>query len=144
MKNMGGAWPWPPMAETFALAVFVLLLGIFMFYGLLNLFFSWKFQPTPRLRPNPNPGQVAILIPVKDDPSIFNSLPILERIDYPNYEVVIIDDSTKAAFRERLDRSVGNRTRILRREVRSGRKAGALNSALKDLDATPPRFVVVL
>jgi len=132
------------MAETIAFALFVLLLGIFMYFGLLNLFFSWKFRPTPRLRPNPNPGQVAILIPVKDDPSIFNSLPILERIDYPNYEVVIIDDSTNPAFREQLDRSVGNRTRILRREVRSGRKAGALNAALMDLDATPPRFVVVL
>jgi|GEM_PF-2905007 len=138
------ATTWPLTVNDFVLVLLILLLGIFTFFGTLNLLFSWRFRPTSRIRPHPNPGRVAILVPVKDDPSIFNSLPCLRSIDYPDYEVLIVDDSKSQAFRDSLDACMEGIVTVLRRGQASGRKAGALNFALEHLDSHPPRFVVIL
>ncbi len=132
------------MFDELVLAIFLVLLGVFLFFGTINLLLAVKFRPTSTAEPHPNPERVAILVPVKDDLSIFNSLPHLNAIDYPDYEVVIVDDSKDPAFRSRLEASAGGRTRILRRPQTNGRKGAALNFALKDLMDDPPRFVVIL
>ncbi len=135
---------WASIVDDLVLIALLLLLGIFLFFGTINLLLAIKFRPTPLEPTHPNPERVAILVPVKDDPSIFNSLPYLEAIDYPDYEVVIVDDSKVPTFRDRLDASNGGHVRILRRPQTKGRKGAALNFALQDLVRHPPRFVVIL
>ena len=71
------------------------------------------------------------------------------RLDYPNYEVVVVDDSkdgTVVRLREWLLNSLktdGQRLKIIHRQNRSGFKGGALNEALRN---TSPKaeYVVVL
>jgi len=135
---------WPIAANDIVLATLLLLIGVFLFFGTINLLLAVRFRPTPTAPPHPNPGRVAILVPIRDDPSIFNSLPFLRAIDYPDYEVVLIDDSQLAAFRRRVDASAGGAIRVLRRPPAGGRKGAALNFALRDLSRRPPRFVVIL
>src|SRR5437867_10983636 len=113
------------------LATLLVLIGIFLFFGTINLLLAIRFRPTAPTRPHPNPGRVAILVPIRDDPSIFNSLPFLRAIDYPDYEVVLIDDSQLAAFRRRVDASAGGAIRALRRPPAGGRQGAALNVALR-------------
>ncbi len=144
MTTATATYTWPFTVNDFVLILLIILFGVFMFFGTLNLFFSWKFRPTERILPHPNPGRVAILVPVKDDPSIFNSIPSLRSLDYPDYEVLIVDDSKNQAFRDHLDADAGGIIGVLRRNRTSGRKAGALNAALERLDSHPPRFVVIL
>lgn len=132
------------MFDNLVLAIFVALIGVFLFFGTINLLLAIKFRPTPSAQAHPNPGRVAIIVPIKDDPSIFNSLPYLNGIDYPDYEVVIVDDSKDLPFRNRLEASAGGHSRILHRTRADGHKGAALNIALQDLAQHPPRFVVIL
>ncbi len=136
--------PWGLVAEDLGLVLFLLLLGVFLFYGTINLLLELKFRPTPLGPPHPNPERVAIIVPIKDDPSIFNSVPYLRAIDYPRHEVVIIDDSKDPAFRNRIDALAGGQVRILRRPTTRGGKGTALNFALESLKQHPPKFVVIL
>src|SRR3989304_958779 len=127
--TMALALPWGLVAEDLGLVIFLLLLAVFLFYGTINLLLELKFRPTPLGPPHPNPERVAIIVPIKDDPSIFNSIPYLRAINYPHYEVVIIDDSKDPAFRNRVDALAGGQVRILRRRTTRGRKGPALNFA---------------
>ena len=136
--------PWGLVAEDLGLVIFLLLLAVFLFYGTINLLLELKFRPTPLGPPHPNPERVAIIVPIKDDPSIFNSVPYLRAIDYSHYEVLIIDDSKDPAFRNRVDALAGGQVRILRRRTTRGRKGTALNFALESLTQYPPKFVVIL
>jgi len=136
--------PWLVFADALVLALFVLLLGIFLVFATLTLGFALRFRPSPRLVPHPNPGPVVVLVPVKDDPSIFNSLHALESLDYPDYRVLIIDDSKDPAFRTALDARRTERITIARRDRPTGRKAGALNFGLAEFTSCPPEYVVIL
>ena len=135
---------WQLLVDGPVLVVMILLVGVFLFFGTLNLLLAIRFRPTPASPSLPNPERVAILVPVRDDVSIFNSLPYLRAIEYPDYEVIVIDDSRDPAFRDRLDAIAGGQFRILRRPLTSGRKGAAINFALQDLARRPPRFVVIL
>src|SRR3990170_5085196 len=136
--------PWGLVAEDLGFVIFLLLLAVFLFYGTINLLLELKFRPTPLGPPHPNPERVAIIVPIKDDPSIFNSIPYLRAIDYPHYEVLILDDSKDPAFRSRVDALAGGQIRILRRPTTRGRKGTALNFALESLAQYTPKFVVIL
>jgi cellulose synthase/poly-beta-1,6-N-acetylglucosamine synthase-like glycosyltransferase len=73
--------------------------------------------------------------------------------DYDNYEVVILDDSTKAEYRDEIDRfAAEHKMTVVRRADRDGFKAGNLNNYLRrgnyeyfvilDSDeVTPPNFI---
>ena len=135
---------WGLVVDDVALVMLLLLLGVFLFYGTINLLLELKFRPTPLGPPHPNPERVAIIVPIKDDPSIFNSVPYLRAIDYPHYEVVVIDDSKDLAFRNRVEALAGGQVRIVRRPTTRGRKGAALNFALQSLAHDPPKFVVIL
>ncbi len=136
----------PGFIEAGALAIilFLALLGLFLFFGSLNFLFAWKFRPSPVLDPRPNPGSVAVLVPVRDDPSIFKSMPALKALEYPNYKVFIIDDSTDQRFLRELTKYRDGIVEIVHREKRGGMKAGALNFALDHLVSAPPEYVVIL
>jgi cellulose synthase/poly-beta-1,6-N-acetylglucosamine synthase-like glycosyltransferase len=114
-------------------------------FATLNIIFVVKYRPVRPQTPSPNPMSVAIIVPVKDDPSVFNSIPFLKELRYPGeLRVVIADDSTDPAFRERLDAAAGGLVSVLRRPVPAGKKAGAINHALEHLREWGPRFVAIL
>jgi len=136
--------PWFVVADALVLALFIFLLGFFVSVAALTLWFALRFRPSRRVAPNPNPGPVAIVVPVRDDPSIFNSLPYLEAQDYPDFTVLIVDDSEDSLFRAELDAHKTNLTAVVRRDRVTGRKAGALNFALGRLASRPPEYVVIL
>jgi len=135
---------WFAGGNPVALACFVALQSILVFYALLNFLFALKFRPSPALQVGPNPEPVVILVPVKDDPSIFNSLPSLLALDYPNSRILIVDDSRDPSFVSRLSENRSERVEVFHRAVPRGRKAGALNASLERLAAEAPTFVVVL
>jgi cellulose synthase/poly-beta-1,6-N-acetylglucosamine synthase-like glycosyltransferase len=124
--------------------LFLVLLAIFFFFGSLFFLFAWNFRPSPPLEPNPNPGRVVIVVPVRDDPSIFNSLPLLKRLEYPYYEILIVDDSTDPQFLADLERHRDDRVHIIHRPHAKGRKAGAINFGLEFLASSPPEYIVIL
>src|SRR3989304_4255082 len=84
---------WQLLVDGPVLVVMILLVGVFLFFGTLNLLLAIRFRPTPASPSLPNPERVAILVPVRDDVSIFNSLPYLRAIEYPDFEVVVILDA---------------------------------------------------
>jgi len=73
--------------DRLVLVLLLLPVSVFLFFGTINLLLAIKFRPTLLAPIHSNPERVAILVPVKDDPSIFDSLPHLRAIDYPDYEV---------------------------------------------------------
>ncbi len=84
-----------------------------------------------------------MLVPVRDDPSIFRSIRSIERMRYPNFTTVIVDDSHDPAFSKRLQTLERGRTKVIRRLEHVGRKSGALNFALDRIRRLRPAFVVV-
>jgi len=89
--------------------------------------------PMPAWEPGDWAPMVSIHIPTYTEPPelVKETLDALARLDYPNYEVVVVDNNTKD---ERLWRPVeehcgrlGSRFRFLHVEGISGAKAGALN-----------------
>ena len=137
-------------------AVFVMLLQLLpelalavdlflLCFASLNLAFVLKYESSPKSELVPNPKDVAVIIPVKDDPSLFNSIPYAKNQDYPgNSRVLVVDDSLDEGLKKRIDSLADEKCTILRRDSKVGRKAGAINFALEALRAAPPSFVVVL
>jgi len=73
-------------------------------------------------------------------------------LNYPNTEVIIVDDSTDPNVRARVDQLAKDRAKVVRRATRRGFKAGAINDALKFVhseyvsicdsdELLPPNFV---
>lgn len=127
-----------------ALVIFLTLMALFLFFGLFNFLFAWKFRPSPRLDPAPNPDPVVVIVPVRDDPAILDSLPYLKALDYPDYRILVVDDSQDPDFIETLRRHRDGTVEFIHRVRPEGRKAGALNFALDHLASNPPEYVVIL
>lgn len=72
---------------------------------------------------------VTIQIPVYNDPVIKRCIESCLKLDYPNYEILVLDDSTDDKTRKIIDKFSG-KVKIVRRNNRKGFKAGALNAAL--------------
>jgi len=85
---------------------------------------------------------VSIMIPTFNEPNVVDRiLKACTSLDYDNYEVIVVDDSTDETIEKlrRWDRHP--RVKVVHREVREGWKGGALNHGLKFLD---PRSEFVL
>ncbi len=65
------------------------------------------------------------------------------RLEYPDFRVYILDDSSDAGFKKRIDRFAAqhDNVRVVRRADRVGFKAGNLNHALRRI-VTEPLFVI--
>ncbi|MGW1991304.1 glycosyltransferase [Embleya sp. NPDC001921] len=118
--------------------------------SLMQLFEGWEvalrhrwrrtaIAPTDR-SPIPNPPMVTIQVPIHSEPPgiVIDTLDALARLDYPRFEVLVIDNNTR---QENLWRPVeahcarlGPRFRFLHVEGITGAKAGALNWARPSLD----------
>jgi len=113
------------------------------FYATLNLIIALKFKRRSPIRGNVSSEKVVVLVPVRDDPSIFNSHPHLKKMDYPNYRIVIVDDSLDPIFNKKLDSLKDEKTVILHRTEHVGKKSGALNYALDIISDLKPKYVVI-
>jgi len=91
--------------------------------------------------------KVIIIIPVRDDPSVLNSLPYYAKIDYPNFQVAVVDDSASEGFSELLRQTCdkyGFLHFVRPKELRKGRKGAAINYVLPLLEPYKPDYVVIM
>ena len=98
---------------------------------------QWRRSPLPRALPGQPLPKVSIHVPAYNEPPamMIETLNALSMLDYPDFEVVVIDNNTKnpsiwqpvQAHCEQL----GNRFRFFHVDPLSGFKAGALNFALR-------------
>ena len=109
-----------------------------------------------RRRPLPQPlastqalPRVSIHVPVHNEPAqmVIETLNALARLDYPDFEVLVIDNNTpdEATWRpvETRCRELGERFRFFSVKPLEGFKAGALNHALRHTDPTAVVIAVI-
>jgi exo-beta-1,3-glucanase (GH17 family)/cellulose synthase/poly-beta-1,6-N-acetylglucosamine synthase-like glycosyltransferase len=101
------------------------------------------------LRPSERPPKVSVHVPAYNEPSamLIETLDALARLDYPNFEVLVIDNNTPE---EQVWRpvqahcaSLGERFRFFHVAPLAGFKAGALNYALPRMAADTEIIAVI-
>ncbi len=107
-------------------------------YGAFNLVifitsFTYRRSELPRRILGDLPKVTVIYATCNDfDARAFGSV---LRLEYPRKEVLVLDDSTRAEARARVDRAASEHgVRVVRRRERRGFKAGAINDVLPSLD----------
>ncbi|MEM3833162.1 MAG: glycosyltransferase [Thermoprotei archaeon] len=99
---------------------------------------------------------VSIILPIYNESNVIDRLlNACTSIDYPNYEVVIADDSTDEEIIKKIKQwKKHTKVKIVHRNSRKGFKAGAINNALKyihplsqyvlifDADYVPPSDII--
>ena len=86
---------------------------------------------------------VSILIPTYNEPNVVDRiLMACTGLDYDQYEVIVIDDSTDETVEKLRKWAYHPRVKVIHRDHRDGWKGGALNEGLKHLDPRS-RFVLV-
>lgn len=113
----------------------------------------WSKQPRRGLLPEPiaaaNLPRVSVHVPAYNEPPgmLMQTLDALARLDYPDYEVIVVDNNTQdpavwqpvQAHCEQL----GSRFRFFHLNPLSGFKAGALNFALQQTGADAAIIAVI-
>ncbi|MGJ8671746.1 glycosyltransferase [Rubritalea sp.] len=142
------------MLENIPLIIYALCSAILILYGLHNYFIIFLFlRKRDEITDSNNTVETEFAIVETDAPAVlsqiplYNELAVAERvirsvasIDYPNHFIQVLDDSTDETV-ELVDSVVANlvaqgiRIETIRREDRSGYKAGALDYGLKLNDA---------
>jgi cellulose synthase/poly-beta-1,6-N-acetylglucosamine synthase-like glycosyltransferase len=123
----------------FLLQVFALLLLAASTYEILDVIcrIRWNrvIDPTPTSDYAP---RVSVHVPAYNEPPdmVKETLDALARLDYPNFEVIVIDDNTtdEALWRPVEDHCAKLGFRFFHLENWPGFKSGALNFALKETD----------
>ncbi|MHC1760508.1 MAG: glycosyltransferase [Negativicutes bacterium] len=91
--------------------------------------------------------KVSIIIPIRDEPDdvIKRMVAALKNIDYPCFEIIIVDNSSSPMTKEMVQNICNNMMtlRIARKPDTKGFKAGALNFALSQLDSQVKYFLVL-
>lgn len=90
--------------------------------------------------------RVVIIVPVKNDYAILDSIESILSLDYPNYKVVVVDDSNDDMLLTALANLSFKTSRKLIHLVRNrkGLKGAALNDALLVIEKYSPKYVVFL
>jgi exo-beta-1,3-glucanase (GH17 family)/cellulose synthase/poly-beta-1,6-N-acetylglucosamine synthase-like glycosyltransferase len=97
-----------------------------------------QFEPRKDWTPPPDAAKVSIHVPCYNEPPhmVIQTLDALAALDYPNFEVLIIDNNTKdeAVWKpvEAYCKTLGPRFRFFHLPKWPGYKAGALNFALTE------------
>ena len=117
-------------------------------YALRWYFFSYLTYSSP---PKPYKSEnnltshnfITVLLPIYNEPKVVNRLmKACTSFDYPNFEIIVVDDSNDKITTEKLDGWRNNsNVKIIHRDSRRGWKGGALNVGLSKLD---PRTTHVL
>jgi len=98
---------------------------------------------------------VSIHVPLYNEENVVDRLmEALTSLDYPNYEIIVVDDSTDNTTSKLKKWTKHQNVKVIHRDNREGFKGGALNEALKhmsrdadyvvvfDADFIPPRDVI--
>ncbi|WP_029007446.1 glycosyltransferase family 2 protein [Azospirillum halopraeferens] len=110
--------------------------------------FRRRFQPC-QAAPAPDAPKVSIHVPCYNEPPhmVIQTLDALARLDYPNFEVLLIDNNTKdpEVWKpvEAYCKQLGEKFRFFHLDNWPGFKAGALNFGL-DVTAPDAEFVAVI
>lgn len=110
--------------------------------------FRRKFHPCSAA-PEPTAPKVSIHVPCYNEPPhmVIQTLDALARLDYPNFEVLLLDNNTKdpEVWRpvEQYCRQLGKKFRFFHLDNWPGYKAGALNFGLQQT-APDAEFVAVI
>ncbi len=97
---------------------------------------QWRRMPRPQPLADSSLPMVSIHVPAYNEPPemMIETLDALSRLDYPNFEVLVIDNNTRdpEVWRpvERHCEALGDRFRFFHRSPLPGFKAGALNFTL--------------
>src|SRR5271157_3119626 len=79
---------------------------------------------------------VTVLLPTYNENAVIDRLlTATTKMDYPNYELMVADDSTDRDAIKRLESWEKRGVTVVHRDARKGFKAGALNNALARCDA---------
>jgi cellulose synthase/poly-beta-1,6-N-acetylglucosamine synthase-like glycosyltransferase len=114
---------------------FFVFVSLFTAYNLVIFSYSLKRYKSPIKTALQGYPRVAVLYMTYNDMNE-KSLESIFGLDYTNYEVLIVDDSTSPETRKRLDEiALKHGAKVIRRSERKGFKAGAINNALKYTDA---------
>jgi len=98
---------------------------------------------------------VSVMIPVYNEPNVVDRiLRACVELDYDNYEVIVVDDSTDETIEKLCVWAKHPRVKVIHRNHRTGWKGGALDEGLKqlnpksefilvfDADFIPPRDII--
>lgn len=87
---------------------------------------------------------VTVFLPMYNEHNVVDRLmAAVTRIDYPNYEIIVADDSTDRLTMPVLSKWKNNkRVKIIHRDQRGGFKAGALNNAIKQANSKSQYFAI--
>jgi cellulose synthase/poly-beta-1,6-N-acetylglucosamine synthase-like glycosyltransferase len=86
---------------------------------------------------------ISIHVPLYNEERVVDRLmEALTTLDYPNYEVIVVDDSTDSTTEKLKKWSKNSRVKIIHRDSRRGFKGGALNTALEHM-SEDAKYVVV-
>jgi cellulose synthase/poly-beta-1,6-N-acetylglucosamine synthase-like glycosyltransferase/exo-beta-1,3-glucanase (GH17 family) len=131
----------------------LVLLGVMLIDGLELTEVVWQERFQRRFLPclvvPPNAPKVSIHVPCYNEPPhmVMQTLDALARLDYPNFEVLLLDNNTKdpEVWKpvEAYCRQLGERFRFFHLENWPGYKAGALNYGLTQT-AEDAAFVAVI
>lgn len=109
----------------------------------------WRRAPKPRAVPDHLLPKVSIHVPAYNEPPemLKQTLNALARLDYPDYEVVVIDNNTKdpdvwQPVQAHCD-YLGDRFRFFHVDPLAGFKAGALNFAMRKTAADAEVIAVI-
>jgi len=110
---------------------------------------QWRRSPQPKAQPGDRLPRVSVHVPAYNEPPdmLIQTLDALAAMDYPDYEVLVIDNNTKdptvwqpvQAHCEQL----GPRFRFFHVDPLAGFKAGALNFALRETDPAAEVVAVI-
>jgi cellulose synthase/poly-beta-1,6-N-acetylglucosamine synthase-like glycosyltransferase len=90
-----------------------------------------------------NAPLISIHVPLYNEERVVDRLmEALTTLDYPNYEVIVVDDSTDSTTEKLKKWSKNARVKIIHRDSRRGFKGGALNTALEHM-SEDAKYVVV-
>jgi cellulose synthase/poly-beta-1,6-N-acetylglucosamine synthase-like glycosyltransferase len=136
----------------FYVSVLVLTIYAIWYYSSIIGFFALKLgNPTSNSREKSESlieyPRVAIIVPVYNDYEVLSTLQKNLELDYPDYVIVVVDDSTDPLLSMEISNlALRSKNKLIhvRRFERKGLKAGALNDALLLLEKYNPEYVMIL
>ncbi len=101
-------------------------------------------DPDPSADDPPSNPFVTVLLPVYNEPNVIDRLlTCCTSFDFPDYEVIVIDDSADET-QQKLEKWKGRpRVKLIHRNSRRGWKGGALNDGLDNIDPRSTHILVL-
>ena len=128
------------LAESFILFLYAIRWYIFVFVSLK----SGPVNILGEFECNPNSCFVSVLLPIYNEPNVVERLlEACTSLNFPFFEVVVVDDSNDCVTTEKLEGWCSNpKVKVIHRSSRKGWKGGALNVALDHMDSRSSHVLV--